>query len=155
MSTDTLDQLTDSALSEAFAVEVAGCVKTEHPDDWTDTSVRQVWFDASKSRTLISIPYSLRSAPGKFAHSWTMATFATSFDAVSPYLHPYVFTVGRLLRAKGDGIDYYAPMTYVVTIYHGATSGNGVAGKGEAETLARAACIALIRATRAKKGGAK
>jgi hypothetical protein len=82
---------------------------------------------------------------------WTcdvLNRFATSADAVLPYLHPHLFTVGRLFRGDGDDIDAAAPMTYVVIIYHGGTCGNGVAGKAESNTFARAACIALIRSMR-------
>jgi hypothetical protein len=84
---------------------------------------------------------------------WTcdvLNRFATSADDVLPYLHPHLFTVGRLFRGDGDNIDAAAPMTYVVTIYHGGTCGNGAAGKAESNTFARAACIALLRAKRAK-----
>lgn len=148
---DNLENLTDAELSERVAVECAGCVKTEHPDDWTDANVRQVWFDASKSRTLISIPYSVRSAPGKFAHSWTLAAFATSADAVLPLLEKVCYKIDNNCGV----VTVIAHLGY--KIIDGKMIAQDYTGWGyqtrDACAFARAACIALLRAERAKKGG--
>lgn len=127
MTTDDLDQKTDAELSEVFAVEVAEAVR--RPDE-----SKTDWF-----------------VPGQSIHGrgrWLneLPPFATSADAVMPWLEKWK---GR----ETDGIVNIrrinsVPPTWVVSL---AADIGKTYFYGGAHILARAACIALIRAKRATK----
>lgn len=119
MNTDNLDTLNDAQLSEVFAVEVAG---------WRKITFRrrEIW-DAH------GIPY-------------THPTFATSADAVLPFLEKYEW-----------GKFSFGPITiYGYEQRWSEEFGRNfrtqiVLGEGPKKaTFARAACIALILAKRAE-----
>ena len=105
---DELDKLDDAALSEVFAVEVAG---------WS--FLANEWF------------------AGDFAMDG-LPTFATSADAVLPFLNAAGWR-GANVVSGADCWIYIGPLLDVYAY---------------APTLARAACLALIRAKRAEKGTA-
>lgn len=127
MSTnDNLDGLSDAALSEAFAVEVAG---------WThsvaDASRGTRWWSDEKGGHIS--PYS--DPDSGFS-------FATSADAVLPFLE----------KGVSWHSAFHAGAGYMVT--HSSQCGQyiGECDAAPRVTFARAACIALIRAKRAEKG---
>lgn len=105
---DELDHMTDAALSEAFAVECAGC----SDDRWYYTS------------------------PSKDTGSYLIPPFATSADAVLPFLAGAC----RLAEFRWN------PAGRLVLHRH-----HGPSICVDAPTFARAACIALIRAKRSTK----
>ena len=119
--TDELDTLTDTQLSEAFAVEVAGWTKNVHegcdviPYGYVD------WEDA-EGKTHDKYP-----------------TFATDANAVLPWMERAHCLASYLVVAE-IGLRWTVG-TIVVTKTLDMI-------EGVAETLPRAACIALIRAKR-------
>ncbi len=124
---DDLDQLSDAALSEVFAVEVLnwkrGINCDGHPAVWPPDCE----------------PYTKRKQ-GKWPHGVSIgATYAVSADAVLPFLEAAglvkaIFSKSSALVEVHTGLDW---------------------AFGEAPTFARAACVALIRAKRAEEGGKK
>ncbi len=122
---DNLDQLSDTALSEAFAVEVLNWKRGINCDGRP-----AVWPPDCA-------PYTKRK-PGKWAYGVSIgAAYAVSADAVLPFLEAaglvkVIFSKSSALVEVETGLDW---------------------AFGEAPTFARAACLALIRAKRAEKGG--
>ena len=141
--TDQLDQLTDAQLSEVFAREVAA---------WGIHSRNTAfWVDAEKRD---GTAFDVRALVGELR-------FATSADAVLPFLERQRAwskgTVGQAVTVYGErlspspkpeGVPDSEWMILAPIGHHW----------NEAKPLvsfARAACIALIRAKRAEKGGGK
>lgn len=130
--TPDLTTLSDAQLSEVFAVECAGCkfapMFAEYgPDD------KHVWFDDEGN--WITDPEGTLCAP------W----FATSADAVMPFLAVCRVTAERVLGEEGF------PDAWKILVDTGAPNGIGETAH---ESFARAACIALILAGRSAKGRA-
>ncbi len=123
MSTDNLDSLSDSALSEVFAVEIGGWNKIERVP-------RHPRFASVLWRKAGVLGANRRSAP----------SFATDANAVLPFLEPLEYVVGHEPNAA-HRVQLWVDGVWMAD--------------GSAPTLAKAAAIALIRATRAQKGGAK
>lgn len=144
MSNDNLDTLPDAELSEVFAIEVAGYIRTETPDARTDTYDSRVWTDQD-GNTFVSSPYSVFNLR-KYGHEWEKATFAASADAVIPYLDTYGWDVAHMRCRDGTTIR----RLYLRSQCHEVLGACEVA-----TTFPRAACIALIRAKRAEQGRAK
>ena len=120
---NALDQLTDRELSEVFAVEVAGweIAHFNHP---------------TYGRIGYKVQEELQDDVG-----WEFPGFATSADAVLPFLERMCFfTAGR--EPHLDGKPWYVAVA--------ATEEEGQLNSGLAPTFARAACIALIKAKRAE-----
>ena len=110
--TDDLDAKTEEEISEIFAVEVAGY--------WKSPS----GFYHLGNCVCCSLSFS----------------FATSFDAVQPWMEKY------------DMVDIFYSNEY--KIWHAKVWNNGATHNSVcAKTLPRAACIALIRAKRREKEG--
>ncbi len=124
---DNLDQLSDAALSEVFAVEVAGFLPMDH----------MLW-DVGACR----LPFCRERSDGRWIATGNLP-FATSADAVLPCMRDIQWTAR-------NGHDYCDEMHRVTILRNG--SGHIIA-EAFAPTFARAACIALIRAKRAEKGG--
>jgi hypothetical protein len=121
---DNLDQLSDTALSEVFAVEVLNWKRGINCDGRP-----AVWPPDCE-------PYTKRKQ-GEWPYGISIgATYAVSADAVLEH-----FVSGELhtLRRKPERAAF-------VDTEHGRFA-------GYASTFARAACLALIRAKRAEKGG--
>lgn len=125
---DELDQLSDAALSERVAVECLGWVER-------DSSFEECQWE---------MPDGERCA---------LPPFATSADAVLPILAEHCEKTGDAWRALGkrEVVFILSPAYSRVHLAPGILSEWGV----KAPTFARAACIALLRAKRAEKGGAK
>lgn len=143
-----LNQLSDAELSAVFAVEVAG------------EELRKCAFasaDGGKSGALFEDIYTnwgdvtRREDVERFCdehpdykvcfQSWPSKSFATSMDAVLPYLERTLFRIERLCQPDEYCVYIELPKgTYV---------------KGCDERLSKAACIALILAKRAEKEAAK
>lgn len=132
---DQLDSLTDSALAEAFAVEVAGWKNrfATHDDPIQRGGSRlpnhfgpsvMAWWHEDSARF-----------PGVYV---APPPFATSVDAVLPWLEkaPHV----EITHINGVWVISVHADVYVCS------------GQADAPTFARAACLALLRAARAKKG---
>ena len=125
---DELDKMTDSELSEVFAVEVAG-------------------FEKHRSEECYEIPIGFDVVRGtRPVVYWTNAkgdsvldpTFAFNANAVLPWLvNTYGWDAYQEYDSKRIGVSIY------VNKYHKSYFSFG-------ETFPRAACIALIRATRAE-----
>lgn len=132
MSNDNLGTLSDSLLSEAFAIEVAG---------WT--KVRRTIRGAGAPEREPS-PYGF--PPGK-NYECSVTPFATSADAVLPWLekygvsHQYTPERGHIFMLYSDGFAHGARCQYCVGHYMEPSPRT---------TFARAACLALIRARRAE-----
>lgn len=121
MQTDALDNLPDAQLSWLFAVEVAGY--TLDGDGW--------FVPPPPARQIALLPSELPS-------------YTTSADAVMPFIHQPSGWAEFLQWDQADGRQ--APPRWRARVMgrHGFI-------EGEAPTFARAACLALIRATRAKR----
>lgn len=147
---DNLDSLSDAALSEAFAVEVAD----ENPESLAFAS-----SDGGKSGALFEtsrycqyeIPI-LRADVERFCREhpeykvtqrdYFRTPFATSADAVLPFLNGRAYGVASGVHGCPEGMVALILYTGHIRTDHQAI----------APTFARAACIALIRAKRAEKG---
>jgi len=112
--TDDLDTKTDAQLSEIFAVEIAGLVKSK---TFTYEGEYSIWLD---KKGHVDEP-----------------NFATSADAVLPWLEKERLAVISC-NTKGWRVEIVRRSANVIFAY--------------SDKIARAACIALIRATRARKG---
>lgn len=123
MNTDNLDQLSDAALSEAFAVECAG--------------LKNVCFE---SIGYVPVLVADRQWADPYQGFDLVPPFATSADAVLPFL-----------SANGAwGSDYNPTSKCRVSVYQWQDDKTKMEWHhGHAPTFARAACIALIRAKRA------
>ncbi len=119
-----LDQLSDSDLSAVFAVEVAG---------WTQ--MRRVVRGAGGPEREPS-PYGF--PPGK-NYEATVTTFATSADAVLPWL------------TKDGGCFKYTSALGLLTYFRDEKCLHPYHYDGQALTFPRAACLALIKAARAQE----
>lgn len=136
---DELENLTDGALSEVFAVEVAGWA-------WRDDhGLKKSWLvrpTAAEHPIFTAMPL------GKsydYCDAGSCIHFAASADDVLPWLH----------KAKNFEVNCYYSGTIRVRIRDvGPRCRWFTLGVAKAPTFARAACIALIRAARAQKGGA-
>jgi hypothetical protein len=129
MSTDTLDQLTDAELSEVFAVEYAGWTR-----DGSDLSPMR-WKDAEGG-----MPWDYEN------DRLGQPKFATSADAVLPFTDAFPFCdITRESHLNGKPWSVSVARTI---------EGDDAVIHALAPTLARAICIALIRAKRAEKGAA-
>lgn len=123
MNTDNLDQPPDAELSEVFAVEVAGYKR------FLDPACGFIWKDAEGA---VVIPR-------------VRQRFATSADAVLPYIDALGWAeVNQWNQRDGKPTNERAWRVRVMA--------RGSYIEGTAPTFARAACIALLRATRAEKG---
>jgi len=122
-----LEQLPDAQLAEALAVEVAGFSKTiNNCGEWGSFTK---WKDKE----------------GACTEDRHIHRFAMSADAVMPLLDKWAACQISHNYQEGDddrGIEPIQP--WVVELANRY--------EGKAPTLARAACIALIRAARAQKG---
>lgn len=141
---DQLDSLTDAALSEVFAVEVA----KEKPERLAFASndngksgslfesSRFGWDPFTVSRAEIE-RYCREYPEYKVVERDVYRTpFATSADAVTPFLEKVPECV--TLRSHKTSHRWFVSL--------------GEPGQAVADTFARAACIALIRRARAEKG---
>jgi len=134
MNPDNLDTLSDTELSEAFAVEVAG---------WT----LKPFFPAVPSEDIPEGPTLWHDKNG-FAEAdqdgrAIPPPFATSADAVSPWLERAKGADAVRVYQKGANglVDESLPLLWMVT---------AATYYATAPTFARAACIALLRASRAE-----
>jgi hypothetical protein len=130
MKTD-LNQLTDTGLSAAFAVEVAGYLQGTQSGPngrWVHNGV--VWMCPS------------------------VLTFSTSMDDVLPWLsEATAVSIHRIYALNAEGyVDKSLPLKWRVTVYQ---DDDFKGFRNDADTLPRAACIALILAARAEKEAAK
>lgn len=125
---DELDKLSDAELSELFAVEVAGWVYV--PD-----GCGVQWF----------VPPNLPPA-ANLRTNRPVPQFSTDTNAVLPWLEKWKLgaphTKGPSAYLKNDG--------WSVVAYNGKEPPNHANAIAVAPTFARAACIALIRAKRAR-----
>jgi hypothetical protein len=127
MNTDNLDSLSDSALSETFAVEVAG---------WRllipkKGNVAALWENAAGET---------RERDGFGTYCISPDHFATSADAVLPWLVAEGWTCDNSEKTEPCKVRVWPEGRWHIPII------------GTAPTFARAACIALIRSKRAEKG---
>ena len=126
--TDELDQLSDAALSEVFAKEVAGLVRAQYPcchpggEGW-------------------------KRGPDWVFGPDDKLPFATSADAVLPFLEKYA---GHICERC---FDYAKPHVVRVLPSLKYRETYREEFRGESSTFARSVCIALLRAKRAEKGG--
>lgn len=129
--TDNLDSLSDTELSEVFAVEVAG---------WS--------FTTSKERTKRGYLHRPPTEIGASVTLWKdggiggeMPKFSTSADAVLPFAHTFghdwQLTGSARLR---NGVEVPIHTTRIIL--------RGEYYYGEASGAARSLCVALIRASR-------
>ena len=135
MSSDTLDQATDAELNELFAVEVAETMERIDPQH-------------GEARA-----YAMKGTGAYRSCEWRdhFTDFATDANAVLPYLEKDQFVISNLSSDgvtvelfkdyPGIGPEYNCPQGPSTEVY----------AQGAAPILARAACIALIRARRAGK----
>lgn len=163
--TDDLDQLTDAALSEVFAVEVAG----EKPERLAfaskDGGESGCLFEASRfssdqygvSRWVIEDHCKRYPEYKVIVRDVFHTPYATSADAVLPYVDKYTAETDE--RDGGEPMVFriYSPAgpedVWAVEPYWMHHDGTIPWGEpSTAKTLARVLCIALIKAKRAEKG---
>ncbi len=133
--TDELDNLSDEKLSELFALEVAGMTKRTEGLFWS----------ADDKRAYILTGSALHDVRKKMRLPCTpalMLSFATDANAVLPWLE----RAGYFFRVSGIRAQW------TVQIWN--CRGEQPDGVATSATLSRAACVALILAKRAEKGGA-
>lgn len=123
---DELDNLTDSALSEVFALEIAG------------------WINQGLAKNMPAFLHKWKTNNGNQFWDTRLEPlpFATSADAVLPFMMGKPFGVVH-------GVHKCPPNKVAVIIYTGSIQTDHQA---ISSAFARAACIALIKAKRAEKG---
>jgi len=126
MNTD-LDPLTDAQLSEVFAVEVAGWRRGVYQSN-------SGWWKPWR--------------PGAEEFVDDLIPFATSADAVLPWLPR-----GVIATVSCQAVISRGEFGWRVTVPFGPPPSSLV--QGSADTMPRAACIALIKAKRAEKEASK
>jgi hypothetical protein len=147
--TDPLDQLTDAELSERFAVEVA---QTYWPVPLERGDKKQGIVARFKAESIKKRPGAQERHRGVI--KWVggsyggdlWPSFATSADAVLPFTDAFPFcdiTRESHLNGKPWSVGFARTIEGDDAVIHAL-----------APTLARAICIALIRAKRAEKGAA-
>ena len=122
--TDDLDTKTDAQLSGIFAVEVAEWEYFTKP-----LNGRFFWRNPHND-TL-------------YGHVDIDFTFATSADAVMQWLNKYKWEAWKTNDTLSIGIKLHAPED---------AANREILGAANADTFPKAACIALIRANRTRKG---
>ncbi len=135
---DELETLTDAELSELFALEVAGMTKRTEGLFWS----------ADDKRAYILTGSALHDVRKKMRLPCTpdlMLSFATDANAVLPFLE-------KLKKFHIYWDDFRMPAIPLPSSYHIDIRGRRLAAN--VPTLARAICLALVRAKRAAKGGA-
>lgn len=129
--TDALDSLPDSALNELFAVEVAELEPIG--------SRAGYWHSLNRHKI-----------PGARVPEVNIHLFCIRADAVLPWLQKWNGEAGDVAIYSGDGY-------WQVSLFEGrmdsAKNQSGQAGGSFARAISvpRAACVALIRAKRARK----
>lgn len=124
-----LDQLTDAALSEVFAVEVAGWKRGQNVEGKPALWPKDCAVYTKRRKT--EWPYGILCPP-----------FATSLDAVLLHLPERVEILRRPDWRGGAWCVVIRDRSWIVL------------SEGESGSLSRAACIAMIRAKRLEKEGA-
>lgn len=129
---DNLDQLSDAELSETFAVDMCQTLKRETPRDGGLRAYSVVGTGA------------WREIREEGAWGWPedFVDYAMSADAVMPWLEKSAEMVCISRYTGWDELDW------AVLLWENDENGALVA-QGESPSLARAACLALIRAHRA------
>lgn len=145
--TDSLDTLSDQALNELFAVEVAQYVlyteRRQPPMSTLETPERWCYRDR-EGNFYLGEPYPLHADAFKeiglrHGYMWGRPKFCTDANAVLPWLEKRVVRINRYGASCGDDPEWQAVIDESRVWF------------GVAKTFPRAAVLALLRATRASK----